>query len=299
MTKDTQPKKQKHTYSIISCYHDPKKYERLCQSLEQTTENYQLIGIDNTRNDYSLTAAYNKGASLATGNILCFIHEDVTILTPQWNIAIAEFLDMHPEAGFIGVAGGRMASDTPCNWTSYQPQTHLIHCGKMHGSLKGKESEVVLLDGVFLCCKASLLQEISFDEKLKGFHGYDYDICLQAVQTGFKNYVTDRVLLTHNSRGNRNRPYAEARLHVFRKHRNLLPLFASDIPAEKREEILHRVSYKQMKRTVRLLLRNNYTMEEVANFMQEWKKYAKGLMKASPKLYLTLQKLIVAFIKKT
>ena len=121
--------------SVITCFHDSNKYEALCQSLKEQTVNYELIGIDNTKNDYSITAAYNKGASLATGSILCFIHEDVTILTSKWDIAISQFFETHPETGFIGVAGGRLASDTPSNWTAYQPQTYLVHCGRMHNTL--------------------------------------------------------------------------------------------------------------------------------------------------------------------
>lgn len=285
--------------SIITCFHDIKKYADLRESLKRTIKDYQLIGIDNTRNDYSLTAAYNKGVSLADGDILCFVHEDVTFVTLQWDVSIIDFFETHPDAGLVGVAGGRMASDTPCNWTAFQPQIYLIHCGKMHSTLKNKKSEVVLLDGVFLCCKASCLNRIKFDETLEGFHGYDYDICLQAIENGYKNYVVNSVLLTHNSRGNRNRLYAEARLYVFSKHRKYLPLFASDIPENKKNKILFAVSFKQMKRTIRLLLRNNYSVEEVLIFIDVWKKYAKGLMKISPKLYISMQKLIVFFIKKT
>jgi len=42
---------------------------------------------------------------------------------------------------------------------------------------------------VFLCANRNLFSKIAFDENLKGFHGYDLDICLQSAFAGFQNYV--------------------------------------------------------------------------------------------------------------
>ena len=128
-------------------------------------------------------------------------------------------------------------------------------------------------------------------------HGLPIEVKVEE-KLGFKNYVSNNVLITHSSRGNRNRPYAEARLLVYANHRNNLPLFASDIPESQKESIQQSVSYKQLKRTVRLLIRTGYSDKEVVSFIEEWNKYAKGLMKISPKLYIALMKTIVFFIER-
>lgn len=45
----------------------------------------------------------NAGASRASGDILLFLNQDTTALTPNWDAGLLEFFDNHPQAGIVGL----------------------------------------------------------------------------------------------------------------------------------------------------------------------------------------------------
>jgi hypothetical protein len=58
--------------------------------------------------------------------------------------------------------------------------------------------EVDSLDGFVLCFSPRALRELRFDESLGRFHGYDYDICLQARAAGMKVVTADVRAIHHH-----------------------------------------------------------------------------------------------------
>ena len=218
--------------SVIIC----SKHEKLSESLIRNIDNtigvpYEIVCINNSRKEYSIFSAYNKGIAESKYPCLCFVHEDVNFQTKDWGKRIKTHLD-NSNTGLIGVAGSNTVLNVPSSWSSSQEKyINIIQSGKHSAHVRipiahnDDKQEVILLDGVFLCANRNLFSKIAFDEKLKGFHGYDLDICLQSAFAGFQNYVVFDVLIEHYSKGFRNKRYFENLIQVFGKWDEYLPIY--------------------------------------------------------------------------
>jgi hypothetical protein len=198
---------------------------------------FEIIPIVNHRK-FSIARAYNIGAQKAKYDMLCFVHEDVKLVTMNWGaLMIAHFNELSG-VGIIGVAGSIYKSGTLSSWShpkfddwepkrcnliqhstgdSEQPELLLIN------PASERSARVVCLDGVFLAMKKHTWQLYNFDENnIKGFHAYDLDISLVVGQT-FKNYVIYDILLEHFSVGKNDVMWLEQTLTIHLKHHNLLP----------------------------------------------------------------------------
>ena len=198
--------------SIIICHRKKELLASIQKNIEATIGiPYELIVIDNTKNEYNILSAYNKGVKKANYNIICFTHEDIIFYTDNWGEkVIAHFND--PKVGMIGVLGGMAQSEIPSAWWFNNYFSKSANNLLMKNPKKKDEkiyhhyrnpfrdpdkTEVVIIDGVWFCIKKSLFNKISFDEKtFKGFHLYDADISMQVLQHA-KNYVVYDILIEH------------------------------------------------------------------------------------------------------
>jgi len=152
----------------------------------------------------------------------CFFH------SKNWGEKIIKHLQQ-PNVGICGLAGRDFVPRVPASWKVNLPSVNIIQSdktGKKHSKTRFKPKgfklerrPVILLDGVLLCMKRELMDRIKFDEKLNGFHGYDFDICIQSTVQGYENYVMYDIVLEHFSRGNPDASY----------YRNLINIFKSGI----------------------------------------------------------------------
>ena len=70
--------------SIIICSRKPDISDVLKQNIKETIgTDYELIVIDNSHNKYSIFSAYNEGLTLASGDVLCYMHEDLFFHTTK------------------------------------------------------------------------------------------------------------------------------------------------------------------------------------------------------------------------
>lgn len=77
--------------SCIICSRSSKISEELEKNIVETIGcDYELVVIDNSRNEYSIFSAYNKGVKRAKGNVLCFMHDDILYRTSNWGGASRE-----------------------------------------------------------------------------------------------------------------------------------------------------------------------------------------------------------------
>ena len=182
--------------SIIVCSLGPILKESLLENIRETVGiPYELIPVDNSSGRYTIFEAYNYGASQAKYELLCFMHEDILFHTTGWGKIAAGKLG-NKQVGVIGVAGSVYKSASPSPWwisdledqTAYQRFNLLQHFStgikRQHagGADKDLWDEVVVLDGVWLCCRRDIWLETPFDsQKYNGFHFYDLDFSL-AVQ---------------------------------------------------------------------------------------------------------------------
>lgn len=160
-------------------------------------------------NTESLASLYNgiiaKGFS-STIEWVVFVHADAVIDT----IDIEEKLTTLGEKyDVIGVAGtSSVKIEAPCLW-------HLMGRGFLHGSvahtLPGHQksmtyfgpypNRVVLIDGVFMAVKVSVLKNVKFDENCPSkFHFYDLIFSMDCHKAGYSVGVGD-IMVTHDSPG--------------------------------------------------------------------------------------------------
>ncbi|HSF53019.1 MAG TPA: glycosyltransferase [Algoriphagus sp.] len=202
---------------------------------------YEILAYPNERGARGICEVYNQGIEDAAYGIVCFMHEDIRILTPNWGEVVFRNFSENPSLGLLGVAGGDYKSLAPSSWFNFEARSDFP--GKKYINLiqgfqdKSKEpihelnnprgqklSKVACVDGVWMCTRKSIAQEIKFDEKLlKGFHGYDIDY---SISVGQKHdvAVTFEVLMHHFSEGKSTKGWVEAQIAVHKKWSHLLPI---------------------------------------------------------------------------
>ena len=73
---------------MVSCIICSRKQD-ISTDLKENIKNtvgcdYELLIIDNSKNQYNIFKAYNEGIRRAKGDILCFMHEDIFYHTQNW-----------------------------------------------------------------------------------------------------------------------------------------------------------------------------------------------------------------------
>ena len=199
--------------SIIICSINKAYAEQVQKNIDQTIGVvWEPILVDNTISPKSITQVYNIGAAKATYDILCFVHEDILFQTQQWGIKLVEHFANDKELGLIGIAGSKYKSKTPSGW--FTGISEFECCNILHLDSSGNKQniyfnpvpnslsqDVIVLDGVFLCCPKSIWKEIQFDEVLlKDFHLYDVDFSFR-VSEKYKAIVSFEINIIHLTQG--------------------------------------------------------------------------------------------------
>ena len=233
---------------------------------------YEIITIDNSENKYSIFSAYNLGITKSKYKYICFVHEDVYFHSQDWGEKVILHLQ-DPRTGIIGLAGGDLVSRVPASWSGFLSQSKNIIQSDRTGKKPTKISHlpehfnqsqrpVILLDGVFLCMRRALMEIIRFDEKMNGFHGYDFDISIQSTVKGFANYVIYDIELEHYSRGKTDAVYYRNLISVFKKWENSLPLYLKDITQEQLTKI-PKIEENNLFRLIKKMARKGFKFNEI------------------------------------
>jgi hypothetical protein len=259
--------------SIIVCSRNKLPQKELVDNINTTigTE-YELIHIDNSENQYSIFSAYNYGCTLSKFKYLCFIHEDILFHTQNWGEKIIFHLQS-PKTGILGFAGGDLVTHVPGAWANHispslniiqtdktgkRPTKHLIE--PLNYSQSKRSS--ITLDGLFLSMRKDILKKIRFDENFKGFHGYDYDISLQAIVAGYMNYVIYDIKIEHFSRGKTDINYFRNLISIYKKFENYLPIIGNNIKEEERKKI-HEIEKQKLYQLTKKMVRKGFEIDEI------------------------------------
>lgn len=222
--------------SVIVCSINLQLCARLQKNIAETIGvPHEFRVVRNEVERLGICSAYNKAAVGAIGRVLCFIHEDVEMLTPYWGRRVLAHLEQDPHLGLIGVAGARYKSRIPTGWFSGDPQ---FDCANVHhGSSRDSAQHVLMrppafayqsrvpvavLDGVWLCMPRTVWLEHQFDEQLPGFHFYDIDISLRCTRSHQVAVIYDIDLL-HFSLGNFDDDWLKAALKFHESAGDQLP----------------------------------------------------------------------------
>ena len=219
--------------SLIVCRYDATHFARLRDNLEATlTTAPELVVVDNRDNRHDLFSAYNEGLGRATGELLCFLHEDLTFPEAGWDARAVAHFDADAGLGMIGVAGGRSLHVLPRSWKhTYHPGDYAQALTEPDGSdgvyglgPDGRR-QVLLLDGLWMCVRRRVVEAhgLRFDEgHFRGFHRYDYDFSLQVARYARVAVVGD-VRPLHHSYGRRDKAWLRASADFQRKWNDVLP----------------------------------------------------------------------------
>lgn len=225
--------------SIIVCYRDPKRCEKLRSSVAATVGvEFEFIAFDNRVEKWGLCKVYNYCAKKAAYPYLCFVHEDVVITTNNWGGALIEFCRSTPDCGVVGVAGGTAVLKNFMAWNDGWPDNEVRYRlwdpnGKIcpDGTLEFRNynpdnadfKEVVTLDGCFLFVAQDIYAEKPFDEDIfTGFHFYDADFTFGIALTK-KNYVYYKIDIHHYSSGTQNKDFCQSVRKFQIKWKDALP----------------------------------------------------------------------------
>jgi len=176
---------------------------RTClESLRATTEPFVLAVVDNGSPDEtprffrefpypfplryhrnpgnaSVLAAYNQAWRLADTEYVCLIHNDTEMPEPAW---LSRLLAPHalPDTGLTGLYGAkRVRRDGRYAGRS------IVHSLVEGPTVRAPHEEVAVVDGVCLCLRRRLLEEVGgIDEDYGFFHGYDRDLSFAVRERG-------------------------------------------------------------------------------------------------------------------
>lgn len=223
--------------SIIICSINKSFLANAVKSIEKTIGvPHEIIVIDNNTARLGICEAYNRGATKAKFDILCFMHEDISFETQGWGVNVITHLG-DKSIGLIGVAGGDTKSLVPSSWPSsiFNSEISLIqhYRDEKETGVKivmtgypndlGSCKNVACLDGVWMCVRKDIFKRYQFDAKVfTGFHGYDIDYSLQVAQTHRVCVIFD-VVLHHYSEGSFDRRWLQSSMLVSDKWKHVLP----------------------------------------------------------------------------
>jgi len=151
-----------------------------------------LLYQRNTTN-VGLIRALNQGAKLATGDFLCFLHNDTEMRDPRWLERLRTALTSAADIGLAGLYGAqRVRRDG-----RYAGRT-IVHCLDGTERVRKSITEVAAVDGVCLFLRRSLLESVGgFDEHYGFFHGYDRDLSFTVRETGCRCVVVNAPFVHH------------------------------------------------------------------------------------------------------
>jgi hypothetical protein len=207
---------------------------------------YELIIIDNSRNQYSsLAAAYNDGVRKSHNSILCFMHDDILYRTRNWGeIVLAHF--QYGNVGMIGVGGARYLSDIPSIWwagglkyinskngtichnsinTNRENMSESVY--NMVNPENAVASRVVILDGLWFCVRKEIFDVAHFDDQnYDGFHFYDLDLSMQINKMNLELRNIFNIELEHISASRHDKKWIENCFIFYGKWHSYLPVSA-------------------------------------------------------------------------
>jgi GT2 family glycosyltransferase len=165
----------------------------------------------------SIFRAYNllldEAAAHEDLEALVLLHQDVEIVEEEFSAKVrAVFAD--PEVAIAGCVGARDARtmawwEGAVTWASFTHRYYEHGGGILPAFAMSPETqrlpsyaclgEVDTIDGFLMVLSPWAVRNLRFDETLGQFHGYDYDICMQARAAGRKVMTADLKVWHHHS----------------------------------------------------------------------------------------------------
>jgi GT2 family glycosyltransferase len=194
----------------------------------------------------SIFRAYNlvldQAAELAALEALALLHQDVEIMDNRFCAKVREAL-ADPEVAVVGCVGALDARsmawwEGSVTWASFTHRYYEhgggelpafgMHPERVPPPGYARTGEVETIDGFLMVLSPWAVRNLRFDESLGRFHGYDFDLCLQARAAGRKVLTADLKVVHHHSLELLDDPdgWVEANLRIVEKWGERFPKLA-------------------------------------------------------------------------
>jgi len=205
-----------------------------------------VIIVEDSDELTSMTKKYNEGikrlGKIHKDDSVIFIHEDVNILDHLFESRLAMALASNPDVGVLGVYG--TTHYTGGGWWSFERDTYavgsimqMVKSGQIYNMRDNLppysiRKDLVTIDGCMMVARADVLNQVKFDEGIKGYHQYDNSFCLEVLlNTKYKIGVGDFSIL-HASEGEPDEDWMNESLSLINRYKELglkLPLTSKNI----------------------------------------------------------------------
>ncbi|MES2446445.1 MAG: glycosyltransferase [Bacteroidota bacterium] len=254
--------------SLIICSRKTSISGILQKNIESTIgAEYEIVVINNSKNELSIFEAYNIGVSKSIGDVLCFMHDDILYHTNNWGKKVYAHLK-DDLIGAIGIAGSPFIGQLPGSWWANELVNQQIAINKnglisnftkFSDGIEETSKPVVTLDGVWMCVKKELFNQISFDKNtFTGYHFYDIDLCLQIFQLNYKICAVFDIQIEHFSAGKVNEQWINSALLLNSKWSKNLPLQSMALTKSQKLQ----AEVKTLKEFIRILISNRKVKSE-------------------------------------
>jgi len=197
---------------------EPDVYERCSRpGIERAREANSVVLVQGTTGGTvsSIFRNYNllldSARELDELEALVIVHQDAEVVDPDACAKIREAL-ADEDVGLVGCAGAigvRSIAwwEGSVTWSAFTHRYEEYGGGEVPSMTWNADEipsyahlgEVDSVDGFVLVFSPRALRELRFDESLGRFHGYDYDICMQARAAGMKIVTADIRTIHHHS----------------------------------------------------------------------------------------------------
>ena len=186
---------------IIPVLDRPKETIKTISSLFSNNRDINIIIVDNGSDDLNyldtfnvkiiknnknlgVTKALNQGLAIAKSKYIVLMHNDIEINSKNWIDKAIKFMKVNKDVGMVGAAGWKRLGKS-----GLRKQNDFITAIDVYKSFakpKADFEEVVITDG---CCNVVKNIGLKFDEHYGYMHYYDFDLCMQYREKGYKIYV--------------------------------------------------------------------------------------------------------------
>ena len=124
----------------------------------------------------------------STADILAFIHDDVTMIDPDWQETVLDFMEHRPECGLLGFGGALGLGTDDIYKTPYRLQQLArisywsgVRDAEVHGNRATDNMRVTMLDGFALIFRREAYEAMGGWQTMLDmgltFHMYDFAAC--------------------------------------------------------------------------------------------------------------------------
>jgi hypothetical protein len=140
----------------------------------------------------SIFAGYNeildRARSLNPAGVV-LMHDDLELRDPDTESKLRDALSQ-PDVAIVGLIGGKGVRDMA--WWRADEFVGRAHDTFALREMDTPEGDVDIADGILLAMSPWAVEHLRFDERrYRGFHGYDADICRQALAAGKRVVVAN------------------------------------------------------------------------------------------------------------